>query len=408
MTGSCNESGLLSVTEALTRMRTTVSAIEATEPVPLAQLLDRITARPVFAGFNVPGYDNSAMDGYAVRTEDADRPRLLVGRSLAGHGFDGVLKPGQCIRITTGGALPAGADAVVMQENTRADDKNIHMLKAPVPGENVRRAGEDIRQGQEVFPAGYRLGPVDIALLASLGIAETRVKRRLKVAVLSTGDELTTPGHPLPRGHIYDSNRYGIIAILQRLNVEILDLGLIHDQPDAIRTALAGAGKVADAIITSGGVSVGDADYVKEILSELGKISFWKVAIKPGKPFAFGQIGKSLFFGLPGNPVSSIVTLHQLAIPVLQTMAGENTAPPLEVVARAASDYRKRPGRQDFQRATLTLADGENQVSSNGAQGSGVLTSFRGANAYAVLETERGAVTAGETVRVVPFDRFLA
>lgn len=408
MTGGCNESGLLPVNEALTRMRAAVSAIETTEQVPLAQLLDRITARPVCAGFNVPGYDNSAMDGYALRAEDADRPRLLVGRSLAGHGFDSVLKPGQCIRITTGGALPAGADAVVMQENTRVEDNNIHILKAPVSGENIRRAGEDIRQGQEVFPAGCRLGPVDIALLASLGIAETRVKGRLKVAVLSTGDELTKPGHPLPKGHIYDSNRYGIIAILQRLNVEILDLGLIRDQPDAIRTALADAGKVADAIISSGGVSVGDADYVKDILGELGKVSIWKVAIKPGKPFAFGQIGKSLFFGLPGNPVSSIVTLHQLAVPVLQTMAGETAAPPLEVVARATGDYRKRPGRQDFQRATLTLADGENRVNSNGAQGSGVLTSFRGANAYAVLEADRGKVTAGETVRVVPFDRFLS
>ncbi|WP_027329413.1 gephyrin-like molybdotransferase Glp [Marinimicrobium agarilyticum] len=403
----CDEPQLIPVQDAIARMQVAVQAVADTEIVPLPELLDRVTAEPVHAGFNVPGYDNSAMDGYALRAEDAEQPLELVGQSLAGHRFDGELQPGQCVRITTGATIPAGADAVVMQENTEVNDRTVHVLKAPSEGENIRRAGEDITQGQEVFPSGYRFGPVDIALLASLGLAEASVKRRLKVAVLSTGDELTPPGQPLKDGHIYDSNRYGLIAILQRLNVEILDLGLIPDQPDVIRASLERAGSEADAVVSSGGVSVGDADYVKDILGELGEIGFWKVAIKPGKPFAFGHLGEAVFFGLPGNPVSSMVTLHQLALPILRTMAGEAPQPLLQLTATAASGYKKRPGRQDFQRATLRYVDGENRVDSNGAQGSGVLTSFLGANAYAVLEAERGKVEAGESVTVIPFDRFM-
>lgn len=403
----CDEPQLIPVQEALARMQVAVQTVVDTESVPLPELLDRVTAEPVHAGFNVPGYDNSAMDGYALRAEDTEQPLTLVGQSLAGHRFEGELQPGQCVRITTGATIPAGADAVVMQENTEANGEHVKVLKTPSSGENIRRAGEDITQGQEVFPSGYRFGPVDIALLASLGLAEATVKRRLKVAVLSTGDELTPPGEPLKDGHIYDSNRYGLIAILQRLNVEILDLGLIPDQPDAIRAGLERAGSEADAVVSSGGVSVGDADYVKDILGELGEIGFWKVAIKPGKPFAFGHLGNAVFFGLPGNPVSSMVTLHQLALPILRTMAGEAPEPPLALTAKAASGYKKRPGRQDFQRATLRCIDGENQIDSNGAQGSGVLTSFLGANAYAVLEAERGKVEEGESVTVIPFDRFI-
>lgn len=403
----CDEPRLLPLSEALARMQAATSPVHEHQNVPLAQLLDRVLAEPVRAGFNVPGYDNSAMDGYALRTEDASQPLKLIGQSLAGHAFKGQLQSGECVRITTGACVPEGANAVVMQENTLNEDDWISITQAPRPGENIRRAGEDITQGNEVLPAGHRLGPVDIALLASLGQAETRVKRRLKLAVMSTGDELTPPGETLPTGYIYDSNRYGLIAMLQRLNVEIVDLGLIPDQPDAIRVTLEEAGQEADAIISSGGVSVGPADYVKDILAELGEINFWKVAIKPGKPFAFGKLGNSTFFGLPGNPVSAMVTMHQLALPILRAMAGEIAPPPLTLTATAATPYKKRPGRQDFQRARLSLHDGENWVSSNGAQGSGVLTSFRDANAYAVLEQERGRVEPGENVEVIPFDRFL-
>lgn len=408
MMACCDEPGLLPLTEALVRMHNAIAPVDGSRHLPLAQLLDRILAEPVKASFDVPGYDNSAMDGYALSAQDAGKPLQQVGRSLAGHAFDGELRTGQCVGITTGATVPRGADTVVMQENTRLEEGRVTVTETPQPGDNIRRAGEDIARGSEVLPAGHRLGPVDIALLASLGLATVPVWRRLKVAVLSTGDELVPPGEPLTAGHIYDSNRYGMIAMLQRLNVEILDLGLLPDQPGAIRSTLARAGREADAIISSGGVSVGEADHVKEILGQLGEINFWKVAIKPGKPFAFGRLGRSAFFGLPGNPVSSMVTLHQLALPVLRAMAGESPEEPLTVTATAASAYRKRPGRQDFQRARLSRENGGNRVGSIGAQGSGVLTSFRGANAYAVLEQERGPVKEGETVTVMPFDRFLS
>ena len=403
----CEEPRLLPLNEALARMQAAITPIREHENVPLPQLLDRVLAEPLRAGFNVPGHDNSAMDGYALRARDADRPLKVIGESLAGHRFEGRLDPGECVRITTGACLPEGADAVVMQENTHGEADRISISQAPRPGENIRRAGEDITKGSEVLAAGHRLGPVDIALLASLGRPDAKVKRRLKLAVLSTGDELTPPGETLPEGAIYDSNRYGLIAMLQRLNVEIVDLGLIPDRPEAIRAAFKKAGQEADAIISSGGVSVGQADYVKDILAELGEINFWKVAMKPGKPFAFGKLGKSTFFGLPGNPVSAMVTMHQLALPIIRAMSGESLTPPLAINATADTSFKKRPGRQDFQRACLTQHEGENRVSSNGVQGSGVLTSFRTANAYAVLEQERGRVEPGEILTVIPFDRFL-
>lgn len=408
---SCDEPKLLPLTDALARMQAAVSAVAetlATESLPLQELLDHILAEPVKASFNVPGHDNSAMDGYALRAEEANQPLTLIGQSLAGHAFEGELQTGQCARITTGATIPKGADAVVMQENTRLESNQLHVTQAPRRGENIRRAGEDIATGSEVLPAGRRLGPVDIALLASMGLASASVKRRLKVAVLSTGDELTPPGEALGEGNIYDSNRYGMIAMLQRLNVEVLDFGLIADQPEEIRLAFESAGEQADAIISSGGVSVGDADYVKDILGELGEIGFWKVAIKPGKPFAFGNIRSAFFFGLPGNPVSSMVTLHQLALPILRQMAGETLEPPITLSATAAETFKKSPGRQDFQRAQFALVDGKNIVRGKGPQGSGVMTSFRGANCYAVLEADRGRVEPGEVVTLLPFDRFLS
>lgn len=404
---SCDEPQLLPVSEAMARMQAAVSAVTRTEVLPLAQLLDRINAEPITAGFNVPGYDNSAMDGYALQAEATTGALTLVGQSLAGHAYKGALKPGQCVRITTGATVPSGANAVVMQENTRTDGEQITLLKHPTAGENIRRAGEDIREGQTIFATGHRFTPVDIALLASLGLAQVKVVRRLKLAVLSTGDELTPPGQPLPEGHIYDSNRYGIIAMLTRLNAEVIDLGLIPDQPELISAAFTQAAAQADAIITSGGVSVGDADYVKDILTQQGSINFWKVAIKPGKPFAFGRIDNAVFFGLPGNPVAAIVTLHQLALPVLLTMAGGQPEPPLTLTTEAQQDYKKRPGRCDYQRARVTAGAQHNHISSTGAQGSGVLTSFIGANAYAVLEAERGSVAAGEPITAIAFDRFL-
>jgi len=403
-----NDPKLLPLSEAIQRMQQAVAPVTENEDCALPLLLDRVLSQPVTASFNVPGHDNSAMDGYALRAEDASTPLKRVGQSLAGHAFKGKLGAGECVRIMTGATIPEGADTVVMQENATTEGDRVTITQTPQVGENIRRAGEDIAQGSEVLPVGKRLGPVDIALLASIGLATAQVRRRLKVAVLSTGDELIPPGEPLKEGHIYDSNRYGIVAMLRRLNVEVEDFGLIPDRPEAIRSALEQAGQSADAIISSGGVSVGDADHVKDILAELGEINFWKVAIKPGKPFAFGKLGSGVFFGLPGNPVSAMVTLHQLALPILRRMAGEQPEPSLTLSAVAQSGYKKKPGRQDFQRATLSLVNGESCISSNGPQGSGVLTSFSGANAYAALEQERGRVEAGETVTAIPFDRFIS
>jgi molybdopterin molybdotransferase len=409
---NCGESRLLPLETALTRMRTAAAVLTDTETIPLARSLDRILAEPVTAAIDVPAQDNSAMDGYALRISDAGRPLRLIGTALAGHPFTGTLTAGACVRIMTGAPVPAGADCVVMQENAHVTGDCIEIRQLPQAGENIRQRGEDIARGDIVLAAGHRLGPVDAGLIVSLGIASLRVQRRLRIAILSTGDELVAPGQPLAAGQIYDSNRYTIAAMLQRLGADVIDLGMIRDDPELITAALLRAAREADAIVSSGGVSVGDADHVKAALTRMGSINFWKVAIKPGKPFAFGSLnnergGKTWFFGLPGNPVSSVVTLHQLALPVLRHLAGETveTSPPLRIPAGAR--FHKKPGREDFQRARVSSDDQGNRVVPNGPQGSGVLTSFTNANCFAVLESARGRVEPGDCVRVVPFDQFL-
>lgn len=405
----CDEARLLPLADALTRMQNQIIPLTGTEKVSLNQAADRILAESIVAALDVPPHANSAMDGYALRVQDTaqDKPLRLIGSALAGHPFEPEVTEGTCVRITTGAPIPMGADCVVMQENVLLHEHSVTLTQMPRAQENIRNRGEDIESGDTVIAQGRRLGPFDIGLLASLGLANVRVYHSLSVAVFSTGDELTHPGDELPVGNIYDSNRYAIIALLQRLAVNVIDLGLIPDHPAAIRSVLQEAAAKADVIISSGGVSVGDADFVKETLQEQGEIDFWKVAIKPGKPFAFGKLGKSYFFGLPGNPVSALVTLHQLALPMLQYMAGEKAEPPVTVMIKAATTFKKRPGRTDFQRGCLHFDNGENQVRSVGAQGSGLLTSFSNANCYVILEQERGTVAEGEMVTVLPFDRYI-
>ncbi|MFO1387730.1 gephyrin-like molybdotransferase Glp [Cellvibrio sp.] len=412
----CSQPGLLPVAQAIKLMRAAITPITATENLSLAKALDRILSEPIYSAINVPGHNNSAMDGFALRHQDlnSEAPLKLIGQSLAGHPFKGVVNQGECVRIMTGAVIPEGADTVVMQENVRAHDDIIHINQRPKPGENIRRAGEDIAINSLVFAQGKRISPVDIGLLASLGVAEIKVFQRVKVAVLSTGDELKPLTDKLQAGDIYDSNRPTLIALLSRLNLEVIDIGCVADDPEKITAAFTRAINVADVVISSGGVSVGDADYTKEVLETLGNINFWKVAMKPGKPFAFGVLqkpnaiaNKGWFFGLPGNPVSAVVTYHQLVLPALRYLAGEefDEQPLLNISIQ--SDLKKQPGRADYQRGRLTTQGGKNYAATTGNQSSGVLSSVAQANCYIVLEQERGSVKAGEKVNILMFDKFL-
>lgn len=418
---ACAHPALLPLHTALARMQQALTPLTEQETVALPQALDRIVAQAIYADLAVPGYDNSAMDGYALRHADAalNKPLRLVGHALAGHAFANTLGAGECVRIMTGAVMPTGADCVVMQENATLTNQLVTLSILPQLGENIRRAGDDIAQGALVFPQGKRLTPIDIGLLASLGIACVNVYRQLRIAVVSTGDELVPPGRPLAQGSIYDSNRYTLIALLQRLNIHCIDLGLVPDEPGAICNAFTKGIAQADVIISSGGVSVGDADYTKDVLAQIGTIDFWKVAMKPGKPFAFGTLPKDnksatnesaangWFFGLPGNPVSAAVTYHQLVLPALRYLAGEIFEPAPRITALTHSRLKKQPGRMDFQRGIFCNEDGVNFVSTTGNQSSGVLTSVAQANCYIVLEQERGLVEVGEQVQVIMFDRFL-
>lgn len=400
----CASPGLLDFHAALTQLTQQVPLLCGEESVELSDLLGRITAQAIVSPINVPAFDNSAMDGYAFNAASLEGDMLSIrGSVLAGDYDDLPLQPGECVRIMTGAPIPPNADTVVMQENTEATGNVVRILKYKA-GSNIRRAGEDIKQGETAIPVGHQLKTADIGRLASLGIASAMVRTRLKVALLSTGDELTQPGTPLAAGEIYDSNRFALHAMLSKLPVELFDLGVIKDDYYAIRDAYVHASGLADIIICSGGVSVGDADYTKTVLDELGKVAFWKLAMKPGKPFAYGPIGDSHFIGLPGNPVSAIVTFYQLAIPMLASAMGWDRPSPTSVKVKAGCAIRKSPGRTDFQRGILGCdEDGNPVVMTTGAQGSGVFSSLSDANCFIVLERERGAVAKGELVNVEMF-----
>ncbi|MCJ8317266.1 gephyrin-like molybdotransferase Glp [Idiomarina sp.] len=397
------------VTEALAEMLAAVEITKEKEVIELNDAHGRILSRPVNSTLDVPGYDNSAMDGYAVRCKEAQSgTRLIIaGVASAGHPFNDKVEAGQCVRIMTGAPVPEGFDAVVIQENTEAADNSCVVInKAPSKGENIRLRGSDMSVGEEVIAEGTKLSSIDIGLLASLGVAEVSVFKKPKVAVFSTGDELVAPGGKLAEGQIYDSNRYLLKAMLSNLPVDIVDLGCLKDDLDALQKALSEAAKNCDAIITSGGVSVGDADFTKDALEQLGEVNFWKVAMKPGKPFAFGKLGNAWFFGLPGNPVAATVTMDQLAQPVLRHLSGEKHFKPLALNAVASAPLKKRPGRADYQRGFYEQnAQGELTVSSAGSQSSAVLSTVKKANCLILLEQEQGAVEQGDTVKVLPFSR---
>ncbi|WP_336777400.1 molybdopterin molybdotransferase MoeA [Pantoea sp. USHLN256] len=403
--------GLISLEDAQQKMLQQLTPISDSLNVSLFEAAGRITAKPINSPLDVPSFDNSAMDGYAVRLADsaADRVLPVAGKAFAGAPFNGEWPAGSVIRIMTGAPIPAGCDAVVMQEQTEQRDGGI-VITAPLQeGQNIRRIGEDIQAGKQVLDAGVRLGAAELPLLASLGIAEVSVLRKLRVAIFSTGDELQAVGQPLAAGQIYDTNRFTVALMLNKLGCEVIDLGVIADDQAALRTAFTEADRQADVVISTGGVSVGEADFTRAMLEELGAITFWKLAIKPGKPFAFGRLANSWFCGLPGNPVSAAVTFYQLVQPLLATLTGQTTRiMPLRQRARATQRLKKSPGRLDFQRAIFSRGDdGELEVRSTGAQGSHVFSSFALANCFVVLQRDRGDVEPGEWVEIEAFNSLL-
>ena len=383
------------------------------QTVSLFDALDRIAAIPIISPIDVPRFDNSAMDGYAVRLSDIQQTKTLPLASaiFAGDDISNLQWPeGTCLRIMTGAPVPIGADAVVMQEHTEQSDLGIRFLKEIKAGDNIRRCGEDVKKDSITVATGTKLTLPTLSTLATLGISEVTVFNKLKVAIFSTGNELTPIGTPLSgNGAIYDSNRFTLKLLLTKLNCEIIDLGIIPDDPTQIKQALVTASNQANLVITSGGVSVGDADYTKTALEDLGQINFWKIAMKPGKPFAFGQIGHALFCGLPGNPVSTLVTFYQLVQPLILTLSGLKTTDiDFRFQVKAATDLKKSIGRVDFQRGRLQIDDhGELEVVTTGQQGSHITQSFNQANCFIILEQERGNVSKGELVMIELFNTLL-
>ena len=383
------------------------------QTVSLFDALDRIAAIPIISPIDVPEFDNSAMDGYAVRLSDIQQTKTLPLASaiFAGDDISNLQwSEGTCLRIMTGAPVPIDADAVVMQEHTEQSDLDIRFLKEIKAGDNIRRCGEDVKKNSITVDTGSKLTLPTLSTLATLGISEVTVFNKLKVAIFSTGNELTPIGTPLSgNGAVYDSNRFTLKLLLTKLNCEIIDLGIIPDDPTQIKQALVTASNQANLVITSGGVSVGDADYTKTALEDLGQINFWKIAMKPGKPFAFGQIGHALFCGLPGNPVSTLVTFYQLVQPLILTLSGLKTTDiDFRFQVKAATNLKKSIGRVDFQRGRLQIDDqGELEVVTTGQQGSHITQSFNQANCFIILEQERGNVNKGELVTIELFNTLL-
>lgn len=404
-------SDLLSLDDALEKMLSQVATQCIATRVPLTAAAGRITAVDVTSPVQVPPFDNSAMDGYAVRLADlaAGEPLPVAGKAFAGNPFTGEWPANSCLRIMTGAPVPPGTEAVVMQEQAEVSEQGVRFTAPVKAGQNIRRAGEDVEQGGVVLRAGVRLGAAELPLLASLGVTDVAVYAPLTVAVFSTGDELQPVGTPLQPGQIYDTNRFGVRLMLEQLGCTVVDLGIIPDDPQALRKAFRQADAAADLVISSGGVSVGEADYTKTMLEELGQIGFWKLAIKPGKPFAFGRLANAWFCGLPGNPVSAALTFYQLVQPLIARLTGHTAwqLPP-SLKARAATPLKKQPGRLDFQRGiAFTDEQGNLAVRTTGHQGSHIFSSFAQANCFIVLERERGSVAEGEAVTIQPFNHLL-
>ncbi|MFN3017746.1 molybdopterin molybdotransferase MoeA [Vibrio coralliilyticus] len=409
--GCCDAPGLMPIEEAMEQMLSPIKPIQTTLQLPLAEAIGYVLAEDILSPIFVPPFDNSAMDGYAIRIADLNNNNVLpsAGKSFAGQPFEGEWPKGTCVRIMTGAQIPEGCDAVIMQENTEQTEQGVKFNQTDVkPQNNIRPTGDDICKDDVVLPKGARLTARDIPMIATLGISHVIVVRKPRVAFFSTGDELKPLGEPLEAGQIYDSNRYGIKPLIENFGCEPVDLGIIPDCPEELKATFEKAQTLADVVVTSGGVSVGEADYTKDILEELGQIGFWKLAIKPGKPFAFGKLSTSWFCGLPGNPVSAVLTMYVLVQPMLAKLAGHTEwKAPESIPATTRTAFKKAPGRTDYQRGVYTIEDGKFVVETTGNQSSGAFRSMSLANCFVVLERERGRVEVGETVNIQLFNSTL-
>ncbi|NUW69868.1 molybdopterin molybdotransferase MoeA [Vibrio coralliilyticus] len=409
--GCCDAPGLMPIEEAMEQMLSPIKPIQTTLQLPLAEAIGYVLAEDILSPIFVPPFDNSAMDGYAIRIADLNNSNVLpsAGKSFAGQPFEGEWPKGTCVRIMTGAQIPEGCDAVIMQENTEQTEQGVKFNQTDVkPQNNIRPTGDDICKDDVVLPKGARLTARDIPMIATLGISHVTVVRKPRVAFFSTGDELKPLGEPLEAGQIYDSNRYGIKPLIENFGCEPVDLGIIPDCPEELKATFEKAQTLADVVVTSGGVSVGEADYTKDILEELGQIGFWKLAIKPGKPFAFGKLSTAWFCGLPGNPVSAVLTMYVLVQPMLAKLAGHaEWKAPESIPATTRTAFKKAPGRTDYQRGVYTIEDGKFVVETTGNQSSGAFRSMSLANCFVVLERERGRVEVGETVNIQLFNSTL-
>ncbi len=411
---SCDDpfDSLLPVEEARARLSAALHVVEETEQVELRKAIGRVISVDVVSPVDVPGYANSAMDGYAISSAsiptDADTQLQIVGTAWAGKVFDAQVHVGQAVRIFTGAQMPSGTDTVVIQEHVSVEHDMVTIDRNVQAEKNVRLAGEDVQRNQRILTAGTKINAAEVGLLASLGINRVAVYRRLRVAFFTTGDELCAldshAGKPLAPGMLFDSNRYSMQAMLESLNVEVVDLGIVRDNAEDTREAMRKAAQLADVVLTSGGVSAGDADFVTQVFHELGEVSFWKLAMRPGRPLAFGHIGNAFFFGLPGNPVAVMVTFLQFVQPAIKQMMGLKKTAPFTINATSLSSLRKSLGRVEYQRGILGNNDqGDLTVASTGKQGAGRISSMSNANCLIVIAADVASVSPGDTVEVQPF-----
>ena len=402
MTDPCSTAGLLTLNQALKLILSALPKTAGYERLVLKKALNRFVYEPILAATDVPNFRNSSMDGYALNFADQQENYLkIIGTSWAGKPYLGVVNRGECIRIFTGAYVPDECDCVVMQENVVLESNKIQIDIQPEKFENIRNIASDTKQNQLLFSKGERIKAADIGLLASCGIADIAVFKPISVGFFSTGDELVALGSQPSIGQIFDSNRYTLHALLEETGVIPVDMGVIPDDPDAVEAALLAASKNCDVIITSGGVSVGEADFITDVLAKIGQVDLWKIAIKPGKPLVFGHINGAMFFGLPGNPVSVMVTYQQVVLPALRKMMGqhaEQTA--LTLRAICSETIKKQPGRMEFQRGIVSNNEGQLSVKTTGDQGSHVLGSMSKANCLIVLEQDSGDITKGQPITI--------